>query len=232
MSIQITFTDTTKTVHKDYHPVPARKALPEWFANLPAFTNNDRSIGAKGSGMETAKRCAPLLDSLSAGYIIPTPVDLKITLVDGKYFYQWPNTPGVEFQALHQLEGHSGVTSNYGGIPKIMLPWAVKTPPGYSCLYLPPLNQDQRLVQVFAGVIDTDAYHHPGAIPFLIEKDFLGIIPAGTPLVQVIPFKRDSFKMHIGGDSEIEDSRMTFNRLRSVFRDGYRKMFWQKKSYL
>jgi hypothetical protein len=41
--------------------------------------------------------------------------------------------------------------------------------------------------------VDTDEYVNETNIPaLLLDDDFEGIIEAGTPLVQVIPFKRDS----------------------------------------
>ena len=42
-------------------PYPASKDIPEWFKNTPPVAENDL----------TARRCIPLLDSFSAGYMIP-----------------------------------------------------------------------------------------------------------------------------------------------------------------
>ena len=58
------------------------------------------------------------------------------------------------------------------------------------------------------------------------------MIPAGTPIAQVIPFKRDSFKMSIGEDAERKESYNSNARLKSVFADAYRKFWREEKKYI
>ena len=55
------------------HPVPAKKAMPEWFRKLKPTIENS-SIGEAG----TAKRCIPILDAVSQGFIIPMWTDVAI----------------------------------------------------------------------------------------------------------------------------------------------------------
>ena len=234
MAIEVVFTDVSNSIAEDYYPRPASKMMPEWFLKLSAKMETQETEPDKILlGVPSAKRCVPLLDSLSAGYIITTASDLIVSIVDGSYYYQWSNKPEIHFQIKKQVGDHAKVTENYHAIPKVALPWSIKTPRGYSCLFVPPMNQDNPLIEIFSGVIDTDTYNIPGAFPFLFtEPGWTGIIPAGTPLVQVIPFKRDSYKMKIGDPSigTIESEKQE-NRLRSVFRNGYRSLFWRKKQY-
>lgn len=49
-------------------------------------------------------------------------------------------------------------------------------------------------------------------------------------MVQVIPFKRESYKMWSGFYKE-KAHKKTSNLLNSEWVDRYKKMFWQKKSY-
>jgi hypothetical protein len=58
-----------------------------------------------------------------------------------------------------------------------------------------------------------------------------GLIPAGTPIMQVIPFKRDEFQMEIGSKEEFEQQAKVINKLRSVFFDSYKREFRQPKEY-
>lgn len=227
MAKKIRFTDSTGKLSSDYYPVPAFKAIPAWFRDLPPF-QKDMPTG----GNSSAKRCVPLLDAMTGGYILPLPVDVMVSHEAGKLRYRWAYEPGIEFQKLWQIGRHKRVTDHYEAIPKFPNPWAVQTPRGYSCLYVPPLNTDDNIFEIFSAVVDTDTYNQDGTLPFLLrDPNWEGLIPAGTPMAQVIPFRRDSYKMVIGDDNYRRVGELQYHKLRSVFRDGYRKMFWSPKSY-
>jgi hypothetical protein len=56
---------------------------------------------------------------------------------------------------------------------------------------VPPLNRPHDVVQVLAGVVDTDTYLSPVNIPFVaIAPDGVHTLAKGTPLVQIIPIHR------------------------------------------
>jgi hypothetical protein len=57
------------------------------------------------------------------------------------------------------------------------------------------------------------------------------MIPAGTPMVQVIPIKRDSWTIKQGKEKDIRTSHEQFTKLSSLFFDRYKRLFWQKKEY-
>jgi hypothetical protein len=60
-----------------------------------------------------------------------------------------------------------------------------------NCLFLPPLNRPDPVVEVFAGVVDTDTYRAPINFPFVATAaDGVYTLEKGMPLVQVIPFRR------------------------------------------
>jgi hypothetical protein len=66
--------------------------------------------------------------------------------------------------------------------------------------------------------------------PFFIKKDFNGLIPAGTPILQAIPFKRDDWKADYGKEEEsyqYEGFWKWFNPPLAK----YKREFWQKKNY-
>ena len=69
--------------------------------------------------------------------------------------------------------------------------WTIRTAKGWSCMFLPPLNRPDAVVEVFAGVVDTDTYTAPINFPFVATAaDGVYTLEKGTPLVQVIPFRR------------------------------------------
>ena len=67
--------------------------------------------------------------------------------------------------------------------------------------------------------------------PFiLLKRDEQFIIKKGEPMVQVIPFKRESWKMWSGFYKEKLHGKV-INLLQSQWIDKYKKMFWSKKSF-
>lgn len=227
--VSIQFTDSSGFIPQEFYPTPAKQSLPDWYAKLKPF----EPAPIPKENTQTSKRCVPMFDSFFTGYTLYTPVDVEISMNEhGKYRYRWAHSLPVEFLALWQLGDYGLINERYESVPKMPNPWGVKTPPGYSCLYIPPVNRDDAIFEIFSGVVDTDKFHQGGSLPFLFkEKSFEGTIPAGTPMAQVIPFRRESYEMKIGDDSERTLMEKQFNAMRLVFVNGYRKMFWSPKSY-
>lgn len=232
MSVELKFTDLTGTIAEEYWPRPASQAIPEWYANLAPY--QDRAKAGR-FGNQTAKKCAPMMDVFFTGYILFTVVDIRVSRDEAGFFcYEWPsvNEVPMDFQQTWQLGEHKRITSDYATIPKMPNPWGIVTPKGYSCLVIPPVNRDDAVFEIFSGVIDTDRFHSNGNLPFrLLEGGFEGVIPAGTPMAQVIPFRRNSYRMAIGDESDRAAQNKQRFHLRSVFVNGYRKKFWQRKEY-
>ena len=80
-----------------------------------------------------------------------------------------------------------------------------------------------------SGIIDSDKYSSPGNLPFFIKEGFTGMIPAGTPYLQIVPIKRSSWKMVL--DNGKNDNMIYENhKLREPGRS-YKVRLWQKKEY-
>ena len=75
--------------------------------------------------------------------------------------------------------------------------WAVELPDGYSALYTHPLNRFELPFLTTSGVVDNDKVHLPGTMPFFLLKGVRGILPAGTPYAQIIPFKREHWESEV-----------------------------------
>jgi len=172
-------------------PVPARKVLPDWFKNLPPKI--ERKDKLENS---TIKRCMPVLDAFNAGWILPLAADVEIETDETGDGYQTKSKfyrPMVENHNKEQVANHPGFPFH----PlKWLNYWAIKCPPEYSLLFVPPLNRYEPRFECISGMVD-DTYLGNGALEFInfpfffkIPK-YTGIIRKGTPLVQIIPVKRD-----------------------------------------
>ena len=162
------------------------------------------------------------------GYIIQTTQDIIVEQRDGAPFFHWSDGLGIEFHVPSQIATHSRSSQS---VPKWMNPFGVQTPRGYSTMFIPPVNQDQAAFIPFSGMVDTDKFIQPVNFPFLLaDPQFEGLVPAGTPLVQLIPIKRENWanKYHSGETEEIDRAKRLKN---SVFQHGYKMFFRQPKSY-
>jgi hypothetical protein len=109
--------------------------------------------------------------------------------------------------------------------------WAIKTPKGYSTMFIQPMHRESPFT-ILPGIVDTDTYTAPINFPFIInDLKFEGLIPKGTPIAQVIPFKRDSWSIKFGGEKEIKELEQVKENLATKFFDKYKSMFRSNKEY-
>jgi hypothetical protein len=169
-------------------PVAAKTVLPDWFRRLPAV--DGAAVSATNNGL-TVKRCMPFLDAMALGFILPLGATTRLEIKDGGKTVE----AGWEFDKVmvsnhgsHQVSGHP--LSDRPPM-KFHNYWTIKTPPGWSCLFVAPLNRPSLPVEIVAGVVDTDSYHSLINFPFFATGgDGVHTIEKGTSLVQVIPFRR------------------------------------------
>jgi len=169
-------------------PYPARDYLPAWFKKLPPV---DRSVVSATNNGQTIRRCMPFLDAMTTGWILPLAATVRIAIKDNGQTvdagWEFDRTM-VSNHAPYQVAGHPAAPRppcklhNY---------WTIRTPPGWSCLFVPPLNRDNGILTVLAGVVDTDRYASLINFPFFGSgPDGVHTLEKGTPIVQVTPFRR------------------------------------------
>ena len=234
-NMKITFTDTIG-VPEEYRPVPASKLIPDWYKNLESYIGGDKRPDGNAGTTGTAKRCMPIFDAISGGYLILTHADLWVSQKpdeEGKLhpYYEWANFGAIAFHPKNQLPEHPHGAGHELSYPKWTNAWAIQTPPGYSSLFISPLHRETPIIAL-PGVVDTDTYTAPVNFPFVLRDPKMdGLIPAGTPIMQVMPFKRDEWEMQIGSQEELIQQVKVTNKLRSVFFDSYKRQYRQVKEY-
>lgn len=174
-------------------PFAAKGYMPDWFRKLPSI--DKARVSTNDTGL-TIKRCMPFLDAMTTGWIIPLPATVRLDVKDGgaRVDAGWDfDRKLVSFHGEHQVRGNPMAPR---AACKFHNFWTIVTPPGWSCLFVNPLNRPNGIFDIIAGIVDTDTYRAPVHFPFFpTGPDGLHVIEKGSPMVQVIPFKRDSVEI-------------------------------------
>lgn len=225
--MKIKFTNTSGTEIE--RPQPAFKLVPEWYKNTESYTSGEKKPRGDGGTTATIKRCMPVFDALTAGYIITSPADVFVSIRNNGQWFEWADFGLISFHPVEQAPEHPD--KKPFPYPKWNNPWAISTPKEYSTLFVQPFHRES-VFTILPGIVDTDQYTAPVNFPFVInDPSFEGLIPKGTPIVQVIPFKRDSWTMELGDKKDLEAQNKVTKKLQSKFFDRYKSMFWTKKDY-
>jgi hypothetical protein len=238
MTKLIQFEPTTEDAGLLYEaPSPAIENLPDWYRNMALHMNGEKETALDKDGVATSnltlKGCIPFLDAMTSGYLFTLPCDMEIRKKDGMVGLRWATNQDLIGQ--HGPEQAPGLPTPHGGIQSILKwrpGWRVVTPPGYSCLFVHPLNRFDLPFVTISGVVDTDSYKLGVEFPFrLLETDKdVFILEKGTPVCQVIPFRRNDWKSEVIPLDEKEQKRQGFILKSKIIRS-YQLQFWKKKSY-
>ena len=210
-------------------PKPASKIIPEWYKSMSSYIEGNKKPNGSGGTNSTIKRCVPVFDAITAGYIITSPADVYVSIKEGQQYFEWSALGLIQFHPIEQAPDHPNRKPH--SYPKWINYWSIKTPKGYSTLFVQPMHRDS-LFTILSGIVDTDTYSAPVNFPFVINDPlFEGLIPKGTPIAQVIPFKRESWTMKFGKEKDLIKQANITLKLQTKFFDKYKNMFWNKKEY-
>jgi hypothetical protein len=200
MSKNINFRARTKAEFEvQPRPYPAIKKLPKWFTDASPYFGNevypdDGKLHIRNRGANaTFKKCVPLLDGLSAGYIIDLWADVMIEQNDGHSEIYWKTATtvfelhGPPSRSIPAPVGYDQVVYKYNN------GWIPQTPKGYSCLITSPFGYGDLPFKAIPAIVDTDSSTLELVFPMWIKTGFEGTVEKGTPMVQIIPFKRDDW---------------------------------------
>jgi hypothetical protein len=214
-------------------PYPAIQNLPSWFINTDRYSTGEPGIDKHGDPTSTIKKCMPVVDLLGAGYHIPLPSDVWLDNqgeFDMRFRWAIENYQLIVGQEPEQYGNYPTPPGFYIPIYKWANPWIVKTPPGWSSLFLHPSHHGDLPFQCIPAIVDTDKHPTSVNLPFYVRKGFDGLIPKGTPMIQVIPFKRENFKSEFTFDRDNKFKKI-WDKAHTVFFERYQKFFWTPKKY-
>lgn len=230
---------TFKALEEKYNtlerlPIPASKKIPNWFKDInlrgDRVKTNELYVKANENN-STFKKCIPMLDALTLGYIIETQYDVLLKHVDNNWDLSWKTKEEIfEPHAEHTAK----IETPYGYYPRVAKYTYRRipvTPKGYSSLIISPLGYNKLPFKAVAGVVDTDTNISSFALPVWVSKNHKGIVKHGTPLAQVIPFKRDNWQMvsdYFKNDEYYIQEQNSWGRF---ITNHYAKKIWQKKTF-
>jgi hypothetical protein len=188
-------------------------------------------------------KCPGMLDYHMTGYIITAYTDIhikankvgmviqpEITSFIDPIYKDFLKPAPFEYK---MVEGMTHIGNDVvKGAHKVPLPWAIFTKPGYSAYVLPALMHSDFLDKIFVypGVVD---YEHLHTVNFIFSaiKECEFTIPAGTPLLQIIPFKREKITAECGKATEMEKDEYLFAMGTKAIKNYYRRFLSERKSF-
>lgn len=227
------FADDILTVKKCIpflESMSAGYTIPLWsdlkIEKLPTLLLRSKSgkiLNDKPLFLRTREKPEDFLGKFASGEIIDA-VEVGDVQINATHPELSNNDVGSHIRSQVGLEGRfKGVDKLF----KLFSPWTIKTSKGYSCFFKNPSNDFSNPITLFEGVVDTDTYHNAVAFPFFVSDLNVDeyIIKAGTPICQVIPFKREQLNATF---SVCIDERQPHNTF-FAFADYYRKNNWHKR---
>jgi len=221
-------------------PVPSSKIMPKWYKKADRFMkmpNGEYMIAQNKGKVPGWKSCPAILDIFTTGYTFITPCDIEFFINDfGKIdfkvedrLYKEIITARPAMEEFHHPEGY--YQDHFAWFPD----WGVRVPDGYSVLYVSPLNRYDLPFTTVAGIIDNDKINSPGSMPFFIRDGWTGVLKAGTPYAQLLPFLREDWKSEniINTTQEIINNGMENAKKYRLLPNGgvYQKDVWTKRLY-
>jgi hypothetical protein len=221
-------------------PEPVIKTIPDWYINADRHYKNphngEYAIGPDGGKIPTWKACPAIYDVMGSGYVYKTPCDVEFFIneqgridvkIDNPYYQDFCTYREPLPQFTHPegfYEQHFALWSD----------WGVVVPEGYSVLYTTPLNRYELPFITTNGIIDNDKVNLPGTMPFFLVKGFTGVIPAGTPYAQLIPFKREDWESSVIIESPetLHEKNMENSKKYRLPSGGvYQREVWERRTY-
>jgi hypothetical protein len=217
-------------LHEGYPELlPAKSYVPEWYKKASRYSERNVTQLPAKIGF---KSCQVFSDTFTTGYMLSTPVDLAVEQTPGGPSVSW-QSGSEQYLILRENTEENKTLAVPLGCHANHFAWQIKTgfkvPKGYSALLTHPINRPDIPFVTLSGILDGEITLHPGNIPVFFKEGFEGVIPAGTPFMQVIPFKRESWK------SEKDQSLLEEIKLNQFYSSNthgwYKKVKWSKKYY-
>ena len=230
---KITFATDNKYLldFPELHPQPARNFLPKWYKDLPVNARGgeglNKYVPKKINLSRTVKTCPSFMEVFNEGYVFVAPCDIWIRVEDNGE-WEW-KTASVGFELAEH--GNFQMVDSLPNKPikqilKLVNPWHIFTPKGYSCRQLPMMHHYNPDWYIPYGVLKTDVHYEAHQQICVTSKDNEILIKRGEPLNYIVPYKREKFSMEVVDGTEgkyLDKIQSTKLYISSSFRSNYHK---------
>ena len=167
--------------------VNSKTRLPQWFRRVH-----------RGDG--SIRSCPGVSDFLELGVTIPAWTTFKFVPNHSRGFWEvradqfnppvdYPMASGFPYEQTGKCPMTDARKIEKMSYPKLITPWRIQTAPGWSCVFLPVIYEENPLYGVLPSVVATDFYQMANIV-LNVKTDSEFTIKQGTPLVHVIPIER------------------------------------------
>lgn len=232
MSNIIEFYSWGPTLENIIPPSPAKKRIAPYWKDMPRFHGeNDIEKVRDGSANRrnvflSLKHCLPYYDAMTAGYHYVLHTDILVELGENllpKLSWNSKMDPAAD-RVLKEMPTPAGHYEAHFGW---QMYWGIQMPEGWSALITHPINRYDLPFTTVSGLVDYDRYPLPGNVSFHIKNNFTGVIEAGTPIMSIIPIKRENWQHDINNDPEFFSQKLALAEEKetvpmSHYKKGYR----------
>ncbi len=212
-------------------PLPASNYIPDWWRKMEPYIGGKFAVENLSTNA-SFKKCTPMLDALTSGYIVSLRADVHVTQTEFGPRISWRVKKENVFEPHAESAKKIATPHGYHEQPcKYNSLLHIKTPSGYSCLITQPFGYPDTPFQAISAIIDTDNSPLENLFPVWIQKDFEGVVEKGTPLVQITPFKRNDWESTYSFYEEGEYRALEDKTFSSTLINHYTKKVWSKKKY-
>lgn len=197
------------------------KHLPEWWKKIDKNEGCNVLSGIPSSP-GSVKKCPAITDFILNGFIMNLWTDLYIdptTYPDPTFEpalqYGPSITINVETSYSYRVPKH--VVDEYPHTIKIQSPWLAETTKGYSIYVTDPFYHFNKDFKIVPGIVDTDVYNII-TLQVMLKRSKPFVIPFGTPIAHILPFKREKLSFNVLPKSEKSDKMLQYSSLISFSR--------------
>jgi len=236
----------------DNVPAPTQNVIPDWYKDADRFAKMPNGEYYKAPKsicpypkegttddyglIPTWKACPAIMDAFLTGYVFKTPCDITFSknsqgIINAKIDDPRYKDFVQERPPMPQFEHPKGYYTHHFAWSS---DWGMQLPEGYSALFMTPMNRFDLPFLNTTGIVDSDRVHLLGSFPFFITEGWEGVLPAGTPYIQVLPFKREDWESRV----DILTESAIYNKMAdnaNFYRkpDGgvYKNKVWSKREY-
>lgn len=219
---KILFYSLVEGVNETYPIVPAGKMFPKWWKPAQQQVDPLKAL----EGVTYMGKCRGLIDMWKTGYVVRT---WHTTIIEhtpqGQLTYEVNNEFTAEMEHLGWDNGfHAFLSKSSKMIPsrphrhqdvfKFLSPWRVVPPKGVKLIYIPLQYHENVWFEAATGVVDCEISNDLNIQGWVtLPKGQRYVIPAGTPIAQIVPLtdKKLQMETRFANEKEIAlERRMTY----------------------